>query len=122
MQRFVAALNARDCEAAGAFMADDFTYIDCWRDAIRGRDAGMAGLTSFFERNPAVNLKIDELGFQSPHVLMRGTLVDSDSARVRRAVWRVLCKNGKLQEWQSWAEGGAQAESPSSKPERVNDL
>ena len=103
--RFVAATNAHDIDAMRDLMTADYTYIDSWREGVSGRDAVLEGARHLFATDPGFGIEVESVSFSEPHVLMRGWANSSIPAfGRRRAVWRALCENGLIREWQSWAE------------------
>lgn len=121
--RFVAAVNAHDVDAMGAFVTEDFTYIDSWREGVTGRDLFIAGSQALFSADPGFHIEVESSSFSDPFVLMRGW-VSSDNPDIgrRRAVWRARCDGKQLGEWQSWAEGSPPSLSRALAPGHVVDM
>ena len=121
--RFVAATNAHDAEAMRALVSEDFTYIDSWREGVTGRDKVILGAERLFEADPGFNIEVESVSFSDPFVLMRGWANSSVPAfGRRRAVWRARCEDGRVCEWQSWAEGGPPAMNRTYSPEATEDM
>ncbi len=121
--RFVEAVNAHDIDAVRDLVSEDFTYIDSWRDGVSGRDAVMLGVERLFAADPGFGLEVESVSFSDPFVLMRGWANSSLPAfGRRRAVWRALCEDGLISEWQSWAEGGPPAMNRTFAPEATEDM
>ncbi len=106
VERFVAALNAHDVGALETVLADDFTYIDSWREGVTGRDKVLAALRTLIEMDPEFGIEVDTMDWREPHVLMTGRVNSRQFGWGRRAVWQVLVRDGKVAEYQAWAEGG----------------
>lgn len=106
VEQFVSALNAHDADALESLMSEDFTYIDSWREGVSGRDTVISALRTVLATDPDFGLEIDRFDWRNPHVLMTGRVNSSQFGMGRRAVWQVLVRNGKVAEYQAWAEGG----------------
>ena len=87
-------------------MSDDFTYIDSWREGVSGRDKVAPALRALFAADPEFGIEVDRYDWRDPHVLMTGRVNSSLFGMGRRAVWQVLVRDGKVAEYQAWAEGG----------------
>lgn len=122
VERFIAAFNARDMAALRAMMTEDFTYIDSWREGVSGRDTVMPLLVGMFELDPEFTAEIETLDWRAPHVLVTGRVYSRHFGTARRALWQVLVRDGKVCEYQSWAEGGPPRLSRTVAPEHVRDL
>ena len=105
VERFVAALNAHDIAGLEALMAEDFTYIDSWREGVKGRDTVLGALRPLIADDPEFSIEVDRFDWRDPHVLMTGQ-VKSRQFGARRAVWQVLVRDGLVAQYQAWAEGG----------------
>lgn len=119
---FVAALNAHDIDAAASLLADDFTYIDSWREGVTGRDANLAAFRALITMDPDFNIEVERMDWRDPHVLMTGRVNSRQFGEGRRAVWQVLVRDGKLAEYQAWAEGGPPPMSRMLSPQHVADM
>jgi limonene-1,2-epoxide hydrolase len=106
VERFVAALNAHDADALEPMMTEDFTYIDSWREGVTGRETVMAALRSLLQMDPDFGIEVDRMDWREPHVLMSGRVNSQKFGPKRRAVWQVLVRDGRVAEYQAWAEGG----------------
>lgn len=119
---FVAALNAHDVDAAAPMLTDDFTYIDSWREGVTGRDRNVAAFRALIAMDPDFNIEVDRVDWRDPHVLMTGRINSRHFGEGRRAVWQVLVRDGKLAEYQAWAEGGPPPMSRMLSPNHVVDM
>jgi ketosteroid isomerase-like protein len=121
--RFVAAVNAHDADALGALVTDDFTYIDSWREGVTGRDTVIAAARMLFASDPGFKIEVESISYSEPFALMRGW-ANSSNPEIgrRRAVWRARCEDGRIAEWQSWAEGGPPAMSRTYAPGDTIDM
>lgn len=106
VEQFVSALNAHDADALESLMSDDFTYIDSWREGVSGRDKVLPALRALLAADPDFGIEVDRFDWRNPHVLMTGRVNSRMFGMGRRAVWQVLVREGKVAEYQAWAEGG----------------
>ena len=120
--RFAAALNAHDLATLGELMHDEFTYIDSWREGVVGRQIALDAIGLLFERDPEFAIEVEETSFKNPEVLMRGVTKSPYFGGDRRAAWRIVCEDGRVKEWQSWAEGGPPGMTRNLAPNDVRDM
>ncbi len=121
--RFVAAVNAHDADALGDLVTDDFTYIDSWREGVTGRDRVVEGSRQLFLADPGFRIEVESASYSDPFALLRGWVnsANPDVGR-RRAVWRARCQNGRIAEWQAWAEGRPPPLNRTFSPEATIDM
>lgn len=122
VERFVAALNAHDADRLETLMAQDFIYIDSWREGVRGRGKVIAALRSLIAIDPHFGIEVDEMDWREPHVLMTGRVNSRQFGMGRRAVWQVLVRDGLVAEYQAWAEGGPPPMSRMLSPQHTQDM
>ncbi|MBX9896876.1 MAG: nuclear transport factor 2 family protein [Qipengyuania sp.] len=122
VERFVAALNAHDVETLETLLTEDFTYIDSWREGVTGRDKVIAALRSLIAVDPDFGIEVDRMDWREPHVLMTGRVNSRQFGPNRRAVWQVLVRDGKIAEYQAWAEGGPPPMSRMLSPEHTRGM
>lgn len=122
VERFVAALNAHDADRLESMLTEDFTYIDSWREGVRGRDKVMAALRSLIMIDPDFGIEVDKMDWRDPHVLMTGRVNSRQFGMGRRAVWQVLVRDGLVAEYQAWAEGGPPPMSRMLSPQHATDM
>lgn len=122
VERYVAAINAHDADAVEAMLTEDFTYIDSWREGVTGRDKVMAAFRSLMQIDPDFGIEVERMDFREPHVLMTGRVNSRQFGPKRRAVWQVLVRDGKIAEYQAWAEGGPPPMSRMLAPEHVRSM
>ena len=120
--RFVAAVNAHDADAMRDLVTEDFTYIDSWREGVTGREKVMAALASLLAIDPDFGLEVARMDWRDPHVLMSGSVRSRQFGSSRRAVWQVLVRDGKIAEYQAWAEGGPPPMSRMLAPQHARDM
>ena len=118
----MAALNAHDADTVESLMTEDFTYIDSWREGVTGRDRIMAAVRSLFQIDPEFGIEVDRMNWRDPHVLMSGRVFSKHFGPNRRAVWQLRPENGRIAEYQAWAEGGPPPMSRMLSPQHATDM
>ena len=103
-------------------LTEDFTYIDSWREGVRGREKVMAAFRSLVAIDPEFGIEVDKMDWRDPHVLMTGRVNSRQFGSGRRAVWQVLVRDGLVAEYQAWAEGGPPPMSRMLSPQHVTDM
>lgn len=122
VEQLVAALNAHDVDSVEALLTEDFTYIDSWREGVTGRDRVMAAMRQLIVIDPDFGMEVDRMDWRAPHVLMTGRVNSRQFGMGRRAVWQVTVRDGKIAEYQAWAEGGPPPMSRMLAPEDARSL
>ena len=122
VERFVVALNAHDADSLEGLLTEDFTYIDSWREGVTGRDKVMAAFRSLLAIDPDFGIEVDRMDWRDPHVLMTGRVNSRQFGPNRRAVWQVLVRDGRVAEYQAWAEGGPPPMSRMLAPEHARSM
>jgi hypothetical protein len=122
VERFVTALNAHDADEIEGLLTEDFTYIDSWREGVTGRDRVMAALRSLVQIDPDFGIEVDTMDWRDPHVLMTGRVNSRQFGSGRRAVWQIRLRDGKMCEYQAWAEGGPPPMSRMLAPEHTQSM
>jgi len=122
VEQFVTALNAHDAAGVECLLAEDFTYIDSWREGVTGREKVMAALRSLLMIDTDFRIEVDRMDFRSPHVLMTGRVNSRQFGPNRRAVWQVRVRDGLLAEYQAWAEGGPPPMSRMLSPDHTRSM
>ncbi len=122
VERYVAAINAHDTQTLETLLTEDFTYIDSWREGVRGRDKVMVAFRQLVALDPDFGIEVDRLDWRDPHVLMTGRVNSRQFGMGRRAVWQILVRDGLVAEYQAWAEGGPPPMSRMLSPQHVTDM
>ncbi|WP_133365757.1 nuclear transport factor 2 family protein [Qipengyuania sediminis] len=122
VERFVAALNAHDLTTLESLATEDFTYIDSWREGVTGRDIVLAAMRMLLANDPQFGIEVDRMDWRDPHVLMTGRVNSRQFGIGRRAVWQVLVREGRVAEYQAWAEGGPPPMSRMLAPGKAVDM
>ncbi len=120
-ERFVAAFNTHDVDGLAAMMAEDFIYIDSWREGVTGRDRVLAAVRALIATDPEFGIDVESYDWRDPHVLMAGR-VRSRAFGDRRALWQLRIVNGQVAEYQAWAEGGPPPLMRMLAPAHVEDM
>ena len=121
-ESFVSAVNGRDAAALAALTTDDFTYVDSWREGVSGREKAAAAFAALAAADPDFCIEVDQMDWREPHVLMTGRVNSGKFGIGRRAVWQVLVVDGKVAEFQAWAEGGPPPLARMLTPDDVEDM
>lgn len=116
------ALNAHDTDALASVMAEDFTYIDSWREGVTGREPALAALRALSASDPDFGIAVDRMDWRDPHVLMMGRVRSRRFGEERRAVWQVRVRDGQVAEYQTWAEGAPPPMTRTLAPEAVRNM
>ena len=122
VERFVAALNAHDLATLESLATEDFTYIDSWREGVTGRDIVLAAMKLLLQNDRQFGIEVDRMDWRDPHVLMTGRVNSREFGMGRRAVWQVLVRDGRVAEYQAWAEGGPPPMSRMLAPNRAVNM
>jgi hypothetical protein len=122
VERFVAAINAHDVGAVEALLTEDFTYIDSWREGVRGRDRVMAALRVLAEIDPDFGIEVDTMQWREPLILMSGRVNSRQFGMGKRAVWQITLRGDRISEYQAWAEGGPPPMARMLAPGHVEDM
>jgi hypothetical protein len=99
VERFVAAINAHDVGAVEALLTEDFTYIDSWREGVRGRDRVMAALRVLAEIDPDFGIEVDTMQWREPLILMSGRVNSRQFGMGKRAVWQITLRGDRISEY-----------------------
>lgn len=121
-ESFVSAVNTRDAAALARLTTDDFTYIDSWREGVSGREKVAAAFAALAAADPDFGIEVDQMDWREPHVLMTGRVNSRQFGMGRRAVWQMLLVDGKVAEFQAWAEGGPPPLARMLAPDHVTDM
>lgn len=102
---YVAALNSRDIVAIRRLIGPSCVFIDSRNGAVRGHDQCVEASRRFFALDLDYDLDVATVVAHPPDVLITGTMRSTDNRLARDCLWRARCENGKLVEWQSFADG-----------------
>lgn len=106
MQRYIAALNARNSEAIADLLTDDCRLVDSSGGWVEGHENAMAATRAFFEFETDFRIFDHDIVLRGDEVLVRGTVRANNPHLAKDTLWRGRVRNGKLAYWQSY---GAEA-------------
>jgi len=112
-QEFVRSINAHDNAWIVALMSPDFVFIDSLGNRAT-RPAIDAGWQQYFAMVPDYWIKVDQLVTDGNRVILIGTAggtyvpkggkITPGNKWETTAAWRALIKDGKVSEWQIYAD------------------
>lgn len=104
VERFVAAVNARDLKGIEALAADDMRYVDSAGGYFQGRDTVVEATRRFFEIERDYTFRDLEISMDDKDVLLRGRVTASDERLTHDTLWRARTAGDKIVHWQSYGE------------------
>jgi len=111
--RFVNEINRHDVAALIAMMAPDFRFVDSLGQEVRGIDRMRAAWVAYFALFPDYRITIREhLGLGQVVALFgtaSGTLAEHGELPIRNrwtlpAAWRAVVREGRVVDWQVYAD------------------
>lgn len=114
--RFVNEINRHDLPALFELMAPDFRYVDSLGQEVRGRERMRETWTTYFGQFPDYRVVIREHLALGPVVALFGTatatLAQGEDLPSRNrwsqpVAWRAIVREGRVEEWQVYADGEA---------------
>ena len=92
-------------------------------EGVTGRERVIEGSRQLFASDPGFGIEVESASYSEPFALMRGW-VNSANPQVgrRRAVWRARCEDGRIAEWQAWAEGQPPSLNRTFSPDDTIDM
>jgi len=112
-QEFVRSINAHDSKHLVALMSPDFVFIDSLGNKAT-RPAIDAGWQQYFAMVPDYWIKVDQLVTDGNMVILIGTAGGTYVPKSGKmtpgnkwettAAWRAVIKDGKVSEWQIYAD------------------
>lgn len=102
MQRYIAALNARDPETIGDLLAADCRLVDSSGGWVEGRDNALAATRAFFDFETDFRLEHEDIVLRGDEVLVRGNVRANNPQLAKDSLWRARVRDGKLAYWQSF--------------------
>ncbi len=106
VKRYIAALNARDADAAAAIYSDDCCLVDSTGGSVQGRGEASAATRAFFDLEANFHLDYNEITVRGDTVLIRGRVQADDRRLANNSLWEARVEEGKLSHWQSFGKGG----------------
>jgi ketosteroid isomerase-like protein len=110
---FIAAINSGNIDQMALLMSADHVLIDSLGSRIEGRDAVLAGWGGYFKFFPDYRVEIDQISIDRGTVLATGwasATLHKDGKPVPDghwripAAWRATVREGKITEWQVYAD------------------
>ena len=129
-EQFVTAINAHDVERIATLMTSNHRFIDSLGSVVEGRDAMREGWKFYFGMVPDYHLNIRSLFVPEDakaEVVLVGTAGGSywsngikrpDSSWSTPAALRALIRNGRVAEWQVYADNEPIREQMRAAPSR----
>jgi ketosteroid isomerase-like protein len=111
--RFEELINSRSPEAVSSLLTADSIFIDSLGNRIQGIDKLRAAWTSYFKMVPDYAISHSEIFAEGDTVaifgnaqgtLARGSELHKEDFWKTTAGWRAVVKNGKIAEWQVYAD------------------
>lgn len=106
LEQFVTAINGHDLKALAALMTTDHTFVDSAGNRVRGATVMEAGWRSYFAMCPDYWIRADHVVADGNTALAAGEAggtIDDVEWRTH-AAWRALVDEGKVVEWQVFAD------------------
>ncbi len=104
---FNRAISANDIAAMSALMSDDHALIDSHERRMEGRARCLDQWQRVFADSPGYAQTIDSLVVRDQQVYLTGKVFDvRDFGRAGHVLWRALCRDGQVAEWQVYRSGG----------------
>jgi len=110
---FVAAINKHSVKAMSELMADNHRFIDTDGAEVEGRIPMKQGWISYFEMVPDYKITVTETFKSGNRVMLLGEasgtfttykMLKPENAWKTPAAWRAVVDNGKVTEWQVYAD------------------
>ena len=110
---FVAAINKHSVKAMSELMADNHRFIDTDGAEVEGRSLMKQGWISYFEMVPDYKVEVTETFKSGNRVMLLGEasgtfttykMLKPENAWKTPAAWRAVVDNGKVTEWQVYAD------------------
>jgi ketosteroid isomerase-like protein len=106
LQRWFAAINARDVSALSSLMAPDFVFVDSLGNEVRGAETMTAGWRAYFTMCPDYWIRIRDSAPTPDATLMTGDAggtIDGTPWHVP-AAWRIVIRDGQVAEFRVFAD------------------
>ncbi|MBN1212968.1 MAG: nuclear transport factor 2 family protein [candidate division Zixibacteria bacterium] len=110
---FVAAINRHSVKDISGLMADNHRFIDTDGAIVEGRTLMKQGWNSYFEMVPDYKISVTETFKSGNRVMLLGEasgtfatykMLKPENAWKTPAAWRVVVDDGKVTEWQVFAD------------------
>ena len=110
---FVSAINKHSVKAISALMADNHRFIDTDGAVVEGRTLMKQGWNSYFEMVPDYKIEVRETFKSGSRVILLGEasgtfatykMLKPENFWKTPAAWRAVVSDGKVTEWQVYAD------------------
>ena len=104
--RFVAAINAHDCEALAALMTADHVFVDSLGNSVQGAARMRAGWHAYFAMCPDYWIQVDKSICEDATVLAvgrAGGAIDNIPWQIP-AAWQAVIRGDLVCEWRVFAD------------------
>jgi len=110
---FVDAINKHSVKSISALMADNHRFIDTDGVTVEGRALMKQGWVSYFEMVPDYKITVKETFNSGNRVMLLGEasgtfttykMLKPENSWKTPAAWRVVVDDGKVTEWQVYAD------------------
>ena len=106
LSQWIAAINAHDVSALTALMTADHLFIDSLGNRVQGAKPMEAGWRGYFEMCPDYWVRADHAMAEGETMLVAGEAagtIDGQAWRIP-AAWRLVVREGRVLEWQVYAD------------------
>jgi ketosteroid isomerase-like protein len=106
LKRWLTAINTHDVGALAALMAPDHVFVDSLGNRVSGAGSMEAGWRAYFALCPDYWIRGDQIMMEGDTALLAGEAggtVDGQSWRIP-AAWRAVISDGRVVEWQVFAD------------------
>ena len=106
LRQWLAAINSHDVSALAALMAADHVFVDSLGNRVAGAKSMEAGWRGYFAMCPDYWIRNDNAMAEGETMLLAGAAggtIDGEPWRTP-AAWRVVIRDGRVLEWQVFAD------------------
>jgi len=106
LKQWLAAINGHDVAALAALMAADHVFVDSLGNRVVGASSMEAGWRAYFALCPDYWIRADHVMAEDDTALIAGEAggtIDGELWRIP-AAWRAVIRDGKVAEWQVFAD------------------
>jgi ketosteroid isomerase-like protein len=106
LQRWFAAINARDVAALSSLMAPDFVFVDSLGNEVRGAEKMTVGWRAYFAMCPDYWIRVHDVAPAAGATLIAGEAggtIDGTTWRTP-AAWRIVIHDDQVAEFRVFAD------------------
>ncbi|WP_374406097.1 nuclear transport factor 2 family protein [Pelagerythrobacter sp.] len=104
VQRYLAAMNARDADKVESLLADDIRFVDSRGEWIDGRENVATATRRFFDLEANYAMHDMQIVMHDGDVLLKGTASADEERLTHDTLWRARTRKNKIVHWQSYGE------------------